>query len=499
MTKDQPAKVVIFKERRALQAAPEPLDIESCGEEGDYRTPIKDKSGAPRSTPLSPASQVTTPTTLMLSPSEDSYAYALRTCPSKEQNASLSIQHTVKTKGGGGGVAKSLTKPVAALLGSLLLLSTGAGAYFFTGWLGLPGLNTQLDRLQEQNALLTAQVDELEKQVDRLEFQVDRLSNETDRLANETTRLEGINEELEQNVAEFSHENDRLNVSLVEFHGLNIRLNESIAELAEQNQILRGNLDRFEGLNKDLNQTVNTLEGQVNRLEHANDELDRLNGNLWQAVDQLSNETAELSELNAQLNTTTIRLWAEVDTLSQEIDRLAALNVNLATLVSFVNETSVNIDDTFEEFTRYLSDQITGNRVLVMETLETLYLQRASFWDCDFREYFLTEEFTQNRNEPIGVEFFPEVLDYVHDRVLSDLCLSRDGFETFLVIDGYVDLSPSDASFNDVLRAVGRYTDLAIDHYFPRLQEDPGLTPQQWAKAQYNCLNLPQDLLYTPM
>ncbi|KAI2506555.1 hypothetical protein MHU86_7870 [Fragilaria crotonensis] len=119
---------------------------------------------------------------------------------------SLKIEHSinVETKGGGGGTARKLTKPVITLIGGIILLTTGSAAYFFTQFLTIPGLKTQVDRLEDQVQLLQLQVDELEAQVDRLGGEVDRLDNEVDRLSNETDRLEKANHDLAQNIDNYS-------------------------------------------------------------------------------------------------------------------------------------------------------------------------------------------------------------------------------------------------------------------------------------------------------
>lgn len=54
--------------------------------------------------------------------------------------------------------------------------------------------------------------------------------------------------------------------------------------------------------------------------------------------------------------------------MSSEIDRLANVTTNLATLVSFLDETALSIDESFETFTVYLADQVVGYRSSVMET-----------------------------------------------------------------------------------------------------------------------------------
>mmetsp|Transcript_8516 Transcript_8516/g.14124 ORF Transcript_8516/g.14124 Transcript_8516/m.14124 type:complete len:517 (-) Transcript_8516:1052-2602(-) len=457
------------------------------GSDGDREVPsaIKVHRG-----PISPtSSNMTGPTYIMQSPTMETVdSSASRQSPKGEAHT-VNIEHKVKAKRSG--TAKKITKPLIALIGAVVLLTTSSAAYFFSEFLTIPGLKTQVDRLEEQVALLEFQVHKLESQVDRLGGEVDRLEYQVDRLGNETDRLSDLNEDLEQNIDNYVLQNDILNSSLVLYGKANVQLDETVAELQKEVHNLTDYVEVFAGLNADLNHTVSDLSYQVDRLDTINEELSQTNSDLWQAVDHLSNETAELSMLNGLLSFNVGELKDEVFSMSGEIDRLDNITANLATLVTFLNETTLTIDETFNVFTAYISDQITSYRVLVMDTSENLYRQRAAFWDCDFREYFLVEPFTTNRNAPVGVSAYPEVIEYIEDRVLSDLCLNTTDFELFLASEYVGSPQVWDASFNQLQQAVGLYTDLAVYYYF-----SSGLTavsPDAWAEAHYRCDSLSQE------
>merc|ERR1711915_98660 len=112
---------------------------------------------------------------------------------------------------------------------------------------------------------------------------------------------------------------------------------------------------------------------------------------------------------------------------------------------------------------------------------------------CDFREYFLLEPFVSvDRDAPIGEASYPEVLEYLQDKVLDDLCLDATNFEVYLT--EYIDSeTPSDVSFNQLQRAVGSYTDEAMLYYF----ESDSIQPATWAEANFKCDNLPSSMLFT--
>lgn len=407
----------------------------------------------------------------------------------------VKIEHKVKVAHNNFGTARKLTKPLIAVIATIILLTTGSAAYFFSEFLTIPGLKTQVDRLEGQIAELQLQVNELETQVDRLKGQVDRLDGEVDRLSNETDRLSHMNDELEQNIHNYAVENDRLNVSVSFLAKLNIELNSTVEELSIKATDFKKENEILVGINQDLNLTIADLSGKMQQLDVLNDQLSKANSNLSKSVDHLVNETAKLTMMNEELNVTTTDLRNEVSSLSSDVDRLDRLTINLKNLVSFLNETALNIDDSFDSMTDYLSKQIESNRVLVMETLENLYRQRISNWDCDFREFFLTEYFVSNRNASIGIELYPKVIAYIEERLLSELCLNTVDFEGFL--EELMNLTnKGDTSFNQLQQGAGQYADLAVNYYFSPSAETNSTTPVQWAEANYNCHNLPPELVF---
>jgi hypothetical protein len=69
----------------------------------------------------------------------------------------ITVDHNVKTSRGGGSGARSpglgmfgMTKPVLAIVAALFLTTSGAGAYLLNGFLKIPGLESQIERLNEQ-------------------------------------------------------------------------------------------------------------------------------------------------------------------------------------------------------------------------------------------------------------------------------------------------------------------------------------------------------------
>ena len=446
--------------------------------EGDQ---MKPKSTSPSIG--SPSSVKTSPTMA----SEDSYD------PPRSQGPTVvTIEHTVRQKKGEK-LLKMLLKPSVLAAGAVIFLLTGGAAFFFTRWLSIPGLNEQIERLQAEVAGLEIQVDELEIQVDRLGEEVDRLGSEVDRLAKENDRFARLNEDLETNVAAYEVENNRLNASLAEYKDLNSQLDSTVKQLLLITGLLEDQNSDLNATTLQLNTTTSQLGIQIDRLETVAANLTSSNRELKELNEGLLNQTMRLKTITEDLNETVTTLGGQVDILSVENKRLASLNADLTLVVTFLNDTAVGIQASYANITKFLAEQITAYRVLALETLQNLYMQRVSRWDCDFQSYFMTKPFATNRTLLIGQADYPDALEYVDERVLSELCLDLSDFERYLE-DEY---GPSArVTTNQLFNSISSYTTNALAYYFPS-GDKSGLTNLDWSEAGFSCENLPADQQYS--
>lgn len=251
----------------------------------------------------------------------------------------------------------------------------------------------------------------------------------------------------------------------------------------------------MEGLNKDLNTTIDRLDGKIGDLSSEIDRLTTQNGELSSQVSRLENATSDLEQVRKKLEDNVTALVEEVDDFSSKVDELQKYNDDLENIVSFVNETSAFLDESMGSVTEYLSEQIVAYRSVATETLQNTFIQRAALWDCAYRDHFGDEAFSRNDKLPIPDARFDEVMNYVDDRVLQELCLSLDDFEKFLEVE----FDDPVYTTNHIVAGIASYTYLAFSHYFPD-QGDEGITEAEWALAGYNCERLPSNkqYLHTP-
>jgi predicted nucleic acid-binding Zn-ribbon protein len=389
--------------------------------------------------------------------------------PTATNHSVVTVRHKHKSSSGGG--MRSLRSPLKLGLGLFLLLSTGGFAYFFSKWFEIPGLT---------------------KQIDRLEAEVNRLSIEVILLSQELDRYETLNRQLNNTIVDLDRQNGILNASNVRLELLVNYFNESVTELGIQNELLAEEVGIYTGLNQVLNATVHQLSRQVVRLETAAENLSQENDNLTNQVDRLEQSIQDFSDENVQLSFLIEDLGSQVSGLLYETNRLERLSTDLGNIVSFLDETADRLDETYEIVSRFLSEQITAYRSIVLETLQNIYSQRIANWDCAYRDVFRLEDFVANGggNVPIGDAYYPAVLDYVDGRVLSELCLSTQDFERFLDSHFGPDIP---TTTNHLISSIQRYTMAAMDYYFPDDGEQGGLTQADWAMAYYDCESLPDD------
>ena len=376
------------------------------------------------------------PREVRFSRSTKTHSPALQTVLSSDTTAGLTINHSFSgtsnassRRSTGTGALFGMSKPAAALIGLVLLGTMGAGVW---GWLQIPGLDKQIQ--------------ELEEQVNRLEGQVDRLEIENERYA------------------ELNHE---FNTTLSELQLVNAELESQVWSLKQEVGRLGGLVDQLGDLNDQYSEINDDLNNTILELQYANADLKTTAENLSESVGSLNSTVTVLEQHN--------------QALQEENKRYSDLNTELRTIASYLNETANDLDEGYGQLVTQLAQQITGNRVLVLQSLRSLYMQRISYWDCSFRDVFRGETFVLNEDILIGGAL-PEVLEYIEDRVLSELCLNATDFELYL--DSRYGLNL--VSANQLYQSVATYSSRAMSFYFPD-EGEVGLTPEDWARAGYEC------------
>lgn len=377
-------------------------------------------------------------------------------------------------------------KSTMAFLTFFLLASLAAFGYFFSEYMIQRQAGAAGCSKEQMNCPIS------QEDLENLQSEIDRLEQLNGQLSDQLEDYEEITNRLNASVEELKVQNEILTESNNVYEELNGRLNDTITELQGHNEFLAQQVETLTKNVEDLNATADRLEGEVDRLEDEVDNLETQNDRLEGLVDSLTNETSTLKNLTDVLQENVDRLEDKIGSLETENTRLEDNISNLETVVGFLDEVAGNIDETYEQLASFLAEQITTNRLLVTETLQNTYHQRVANWDCALRDTFVLEAFASDENLAIPNNLMSDVMDFVDERVLSDLCLDLNDFQNYLT-DRY---GNGDITTSRLVTSVQRYTWDALDYYFPEDGEE-GLTGEDWATAEYDCGKLTVEQKFT--
>lgn len=378
-----------------------------------------------------------------------------------------------KTKSAGTNVSTSIIskyqKPIFLFLIAYATIATGSGAYMFRQFFRIPGLDSQIDKLRAQNDILKGQIDRLEDQNEVLKLNIDRLQVNNAELKESNIVFKGLVDDLEQ----LNEEVDQINVVLVEQNN----------EYKENNQVMKENNIFLYSQVNETNKIAANLTAQVALYDSL--------------IIEMEDEINRTEIIAAELDLLATNLTAQISLFEKENDRLSNITNDLRIVVSFLNDTSGNFVETYELMSNFLAEQITGYRTIRMSNHKIVYKQIITDWDCAVLTRFRLRDFAKDYDTPIGEISIDDVLTYVDERVLSEVCIERVDFEKFLkstILQSGEQLS--DLTVADLETGVSMYTTDLFDFYFPDAGTSGGLIESDWSQAQYDCSKLTKKFVY---
>lgn len=148
-------------------------------------------------------------------------------------------------------------KPMLSI--GVMLGLAGGLAYFLLGWLEIPGLNSQIDKLKGE--------------VDRLDSEVTRLSSEVTRLEEENDRYEELNDDLNTTVTELTVINYNLTITAEELQRVADELNETVENSKQINEELESIAQFISSTAEDMGSTFESISNYLAEQIAANQEL----------------------------------------------------------------------------------------------------------------------------------------------------------------------------------------------------------------------------------
>lgn len=352
------------------------------------------------------------------------------------------------------------------------IAATGLWIFLLNKVLSIPGLNHQIKRL--------------EKEVDRLDIEIEDLASEVDRLEILVDRMDALNDELRESA------ND-LNSTVGEYRDLNVVFNLTLSDQIKANDVLQKSLEIADGLNDELSKSIQSLDEHSNTIVNVNQRL----GAISQTANALNNELLEvvkyfddvdeilLDRIN-ELEKQNLDLDASNDELSRQIDDLVAI-------MYFLNTYGEDFNSTVEVITSHLADRIREDQDLLLNQLDIYYTSRYNQWSCGpvFTFEFGSESWVVDIDEPIGVDGYILLLNFIESTLFSELCIDREEFESFLLQNE----ETMDITFRDVHIGVVLYSSELMQFYFSG-SDVTGLTSQDWADAQYSCDSISSEKVF---
>ena len=251
---------------------------------------------------------------------------------------------------------------------------------------------------------------------------------------------------------------------------------------------------RYSENNEQLNQTVHDLAGEVATLN-----VQKINLNTSVSEYKILNEVLELeiktmANITGNLTSTVDELNDSIEIFKDENSRFRKLNQDLTVIVSFLDNSTDDLTQSYEYLVTTLADNMAATLVLMKENMHNRYLEQLTDWDCELRSRFRLQPFAQNEDLPIGDQFYDRVINHLDTRLLYDLCIDKQDFQLFLINEKILPGSEVvDISMTLLKEGVSQYVSEVLNYYFPDGNESGGLNDTDWHAADYSCAELPQD------
>ena len=265
------------------------------------------------------------------------------TVASSPSDSVITFEHKHIYKRSKKSAALTLSKPLVGVACAVILALMGGGAFLLTDWFKIP--------------ILKAQIEDLTVQVDRLESQVNRLNEENEVFENLNENLQGQNDKFAAEIARFGNTNVLYAELNSELDSLNDRNQELIQMLSASNA-------KQAELKGELRETTDNLSAELNFLSEENERVTESSLLFKSQSEILSKEVERFSVANENLTAELKAMNSSFIDARKENDRLSVLNDDLRVIVTFLDETSGEIQSSYNDIANFLADQISAAAAL---------------------------------------------------------------------------------------------------------------------------------------
>ena len=280
------------------------------------------------------------------------------------------------------------------------------------------------------------------------------------------------------------------------FADLASEFNNTLVEFQHQNELLRDENSRYIVYTNELNQTVDNLVAEVAEVRESEENLANTVEQFAVVAATLESEILILTNQTGDLNETESELNEAVALFVEENQQFRELNENLGKIVSFLEVEANGVQESYDELAKQLADTILRKEVLAEIGLKERMKAELSGWECGLLIAFGNQDFSEDQEIPIGYSDYYHVMNYISDKILSDLCIVQENLEVYLWEEVIPGKQIWDINLKDLAFGVNIYSAKVLDHYFPDENDTEGLENYVWNVADYDCRNLDLDDRY---
>jgi len=337
---------------------------------------------------------------------------------------------------------------------SIFLISTGIVGWFYDTFLTLKGT--------------------VQRKGDDLAF----LKEKNAEFSRENIRHKNSNEKLGREVVKL----DKLNQ---EYANQNAKYKNLVNDLSTVSESLYNTFLVFNETNNDLKIEGNEFVRLVDRLKYNVVILQTL-ASILEKEGAFMNETEkDIKKFNSKLNGT-------LTDFNEYIYDLQSNATTLENVTSFIYKYAEKSQKSVELFVQNMTNVAYQNQNISDEVqrqlLKKTLTKISNVGLGDLKQYFnVMSDFDLNKNM---LHSYPEGLQVVRTKVLSELCGNVTDFEAYILKEsGHSEIKVNQTRYSDMLDHIYTYQNMLRNYYFLQ-KNNGGITREEWKEAGYKCFNL---------
>jgi len=357
----------------------------------------------------------------------------------------------------------------------LVLFTTGVLGWFVNQANRIPGMESEKDRLKDQNNVLDKMVKDLSKSIDKYKNENEKLDNTVNDIDESLDKFSEINKSLNSNITELNQTIKQLEQGNTIFRLENDNLSQNVTRLNDS-------IANITGTNSQLHEIITELSNTSKILENANMELNKTLKSAMQQQEQLNESVTSLNKTRKSFNVIIDGLDYLTNKTMQEVNVSSKLVNELTESVVFLN--NYNGTQPITEVEEMLAKKIHKWRLLTISvTRNTDDYTVHSF--PRILDQFQSFKWVKNKTMPIPIkdDEYNKFKYQVNEILLHEICTNFTQFEKFSMTIG---LSQDNISMEELMIGLGKYSKEVLNYYYEKDGEWLAFE-NEWVESNYTC------------